>query len=122
MLPTRWRIPDDPRFASLPDSRHQVPRTPRLLGTRAMCTGTAGAVLACMRLTPHLLLACALLTPAVTSPPTEDPPADDSVVKLRVVTDAGIIDGTGVVIHRDDRGSAVVLYLLTSSRLFKDRE
>jgi hypothetical protein len=68
------------------------------------------------------LLACALLTPAITSPPTEDPPADDSVVKLRVVTDAGIIDGTGVVIHRDDRGSAVVLYLLTSSRLFKDRE
>jgi hypothetical protein len=75
-----------------------------------------------MRLVPPLLLACTLLIPAAASPTTEDPPTDDSVVKLQVVTDAGAIDGSAVIIHRDDRGSDVVLYILTSSRLFRGPE
>jgi hypothetical protein len=80
--------------------------------------GTGGAIHACMRLIPHLLLACTLLTPAAAPGETGDPPAEGSAVRLRVGTDAGV-NGTGVLIHRDDRRPEVVLYFLTSSRLFR---
>jgi hypothetical protein len=84
--------------------------------------GTASAVTVCMRLTQSLaVLACALLI-APAALVAGDAPSDDSVVKLRVITDAGTIDGTGVFIHRDDRGSDVVLYFLTSSQLFRGLE
>jgi hypothetical protein len=73
-----------------------------------------------MRRIEGLLLACTLLIPATTSlAATEESPADGSVVRLRLVTDAGDVNGTGVVIYRETRGPDVVLSFLTSSRLFR---
>jgi hypothetical protein len=72
-----------------------------------------------MRLTQGVLLLCALLT-APASPRAGDNAADSSVLRLRVVTDAGDVDGTGFLIHRDDRNPDVALYFLTSARLFRD--
>jgi hypothetical protein len=42
-----------------------------------------------------------------------------SVFALRIVQDAGEVRGTCILIHREDRGNDVVLYFLTSSRLFE---
>ena len=73
-----------------------------------------------MRPTLGLLLSCVLLAAPASSQPAGNPPADGSVLRLQVVTDAGKTDGTCVLIHREDRGAQSVLYFLTSSRLLRE--
>jgi hypothetical protein len=41
-------------------------------------------------------------------------------LRLTVVTHAGQVAGTCVLIHREDRGTAVVLFFATSAHLFRD--
>jgi hypothetical protein len=73
-----------------------------------------------MRPTLGLLLSCALLAAPVSSQPVGNHPADGSVLRLQVVTDAGKTDGTCVLIHREDRGAQAVLFFLTSSRQLRE--
>lgn len=72
-----------------------------------------------MRLTHGALFLCASLVALASSRAAGDNPPDNSVLRLRVVTDAGAADGTCVLIHREDRGTDAVLYFLTSSHLFR---
>jgi hypothetical protein len=75
---------------------------------------------ACHRGWSHsLLLVCACVIASAPSPAAGEPPSDGSVLRLHVVTDAGEIDGTCVLIHREDRGAEVVFHFLTSPNLFR---
>jgi hypothetical protein len=66
------------------------------------------------------LLVCALVAAPASPRADGDTAADSSVLKLRVITDAGDVHGTCVLIYRDNRGSDVVLYFVTSAHLFRD--
>jgi hypothetical protein len=73
-----------------------------------------------MRPTQRWLLFCALLAASTSARAAVDTATDDAVFRLQVVTDGGDVAGTGTLIHREDRETSVVLYLVTSARLFKD--
>ena len=74
-----------------------------------------------MRPSPRVLL-CTLLAASAFAGAAVDPVKDGAVLRLQVVTDKGNVDGTAVLVHREDRAAGVVLYVVTSARLFKDPE
>ena len=74
-----------------------------------------------MRLMTGLLLTIALLFPLNARCQSADrTPVDRAVVQVRVTRDANETRGSAVVVHREDNTDAVVLYFLTSSRLFRN--
>jgi hypothetical protein len=75
-----------------------------------------------MRPTQRALLLSTLLVASSSAGAAVDSAPDSAVLRLQVVTDRGNVDGTGVLIHREDHGTDVVLYFVTSARLFKDPE
>ena len=75
-----------------------------------------------MRPIPRVLLLCTLLTASASAGAALDPVTDGAVLRVQVFTEKGNVDGTGVLVHREDRATGVVLYFVTSARLFKDRE
>jgi len=74
-----------------------------------------------MRPSPRVLL-CTLLAASAFAGAAVDPVKDGAVLRLQVVTDKSNVDGTGVLVQREDRAAGVVLYVVTSARLFKDPE
>lgn len=77
-----------------------------------------------MRSKTTSLSACILLLVlgALTPSPAGGASTGESVVPLRILSDAGEVRGTAVVVRREDRGGNAVFYLLTSSRLFQTPE
>ena len=74
-----------------------------------------------MRLVTGFLLTIVLLFACNAACPTADgTPIEFAVVQVRVMRDANETRGTAVVVHREDNSNAVILYFLTSSRLFRN--
>jgi hypothetical protein len=107
-------------FVLCPNSGTRVVWTPGSLGNSALGVGITGALQGGMRLRQALLFVCALLAAPASPRAAADTGADAAALRLRLVTDAGDIDGTCVLIHREDRGDDAILYLLTSAHLFRD--
>jgi len=72
-------------------------------------------------MTHGVLLATALLAAPATSQGADNP-SEGSVLRLRVATGAGEVEGTCVLVHREDRGTDAVLYFLTSAHLLRGPE
>ena len=75
-----------------------------------------------MRPTPRVWLLSALLAASASAGAEEPPVSDGAVLRLQVVAEKGNVDGTGVLVHREDRATGVVLYFVTSARLLEDPE
>ena len=74
-----------------------------------------------MRLMTGFLLTMALLFPRnARCQPADGTPVDRPVVQVRIMRDANETRGTALVVHREDNSNAVILYFLTSSRLFRN--
>ena len=73
-----------------------------------------------MRPTQRWLLLCALLAVSASPRAAVDTAISDAVLRLQIVTDGDDVAGTATLIHREDKETGAVLYLVTSARLFKD--